>query len=53
MKKLILTLFTLSLIESCQEGSDKIQRSREYELQREEEYNNRKTPVHPSDEIKE
>jgi hypothetical protein len=50
--RLILSFMILNILSSCQEGSDQIQRQREVEIEREQEYDTRKNPLHPTDEIK-
>jgi hypothetical protein len=48
----VLFLTILFLLQSCQGGSDEIQRHRDLELEREEEYDTRKNPFRSEDEVK-
>ncbi len=50
--KIILFSFVLAIFFGCHEGSDQIQRHRDVDIEREEDYNNQKNPTHTGDEIK-
>lgn len=51
LQKIFIFFFTFSTIYSCHKGED-LERQDDVNIEREEEYGSKKTPVHTSDELK-